>query len=96
MGGGGGSPRRDAWHSLARGTAPPFSEGLRDFHGNSRRVRVGDVRRHGHDDPLLGERDERRHHPAQRIPVVADHARLFTGERDGLEILAEAVTRLLP
>ena len=80
---------------LAARIFPLFREGLRDLHRNSRRVRVRGVRRHGHDDPVFGERHERRHHPAQRIAVVADHARLFTRQRDGLEVPAKAVTRLL-
>ena len=65
------------------------------FTASGERVRVGDVRRHGHDDPVLGERHERRHHPAQRLAVVADQARWFTRQRDGLEVPAKTVTRLL-
>ena len=45
---------------------------------------------------MLGERHERRDHPAQRLPVVADQARFFAGQRNGLEVPAKTVTRLLP
>ena len=49
------------------------------------RVRVGDVRDHRHDDPVLGKRQERRDHPAQCLAVVADPSRFFTRKRHGLE-----------
>jgi hypothetical protein len=77
------------------GTSGLFGECLRDVHRNSERVRVRDVRRHGHDDPA-GKSPERRHHPAQRIAVVAGHARAFTRQRDGFEVPAKTVTCLLP
>jgi hypothetical protein len=40
-----------------------FGEGLRDFHRNPKRVCVGDVRHDGHDNPVLGNGHEGRHHP---------------------------------
>jgi hypothetical protein len=67
--------------SLASRTSPLFREGLRDSHRKRERVRERNIRRHGYDNPVLGERHQRRHHPAHRVPVVADHARLFARQR---------------
>src|SRR5688572_33240631 len=74
---------------------PAWSEALRDVQRKTRRVRVGNVRRDGHDDSVLGERHERRDHAAQRLAVVADRPRSFTRQRNGLDVPAQTVARLL-
>src|SRR5918993_5520618 len=78
-------PPPTARASVACRTSRVCREGLSDFERNTEGVRVGHIRRHRHDNLVLGDRHERRDHSAQRLPIVADAARVFTGDRNGLE-----------
>src|SRR5688572_14545902 len=80
--------------SLACGTRV-FGEGLRNSDRDRLRVGERNVRRHGHDDAVLRERHEGRHHSAPQGTVVADEERLLAGDRDGLDVPAKPVSRLI-